>query len=73
MGGAIRLRHAHNGRLLYISYQIGSISVETTPGTGQLFGESRRFCREGKRKYRSLEEVLKALDDGIADWLEEHG
>ncbi len=28
---------------------------------------------EGKRKYRSLEEVLKALDRGIADWLETHG
>jgi len=28
---------------------------------------------EGKRKYRSLEEVLKALDKGIADWLKENG
>jgi hypothetical protein len=28
---------------------------------------------EGKRKYRSLEEVLQALDQGIADWLKEHG
>ena len=28
---------------------------------------------EGERKYRSLEEALKALDRGIADWLQEHG
>ena len=28
---------------------------------------------EGKRKYRSFEEVLKALDQGIADWLKENG
>ena len=27
---------------------------------------------EGKCKYRSLEEVSKALDRGIADWPEEH-
>ena len=28
---------------------------------------------EGKRKYASLEEVLKALDQGIADWVKENG
>jgi len=28
---------------------------------------------EGKRKYRTLEEALKALDEGIAGWLTEHG
>ena len=28
---------------------------------------------EGKRKYRSLEEVLRALDQGIAEWLREDG
>jgi hypothetical protein len=28
---------------------------------------------EGNRKYRSLEEVLQALDQGIADWLKKHG
>ncbi len=27
---------------------------------------------EGKRTYRSLEEILKALDKGIADWLKEN-
>lgn len=28
---------------------------------------------EGKRQYRTLEEALKALDKGIAEWLEEWG
>jgi len=28
---------------------------------------------EGKRKYRRLEEVLKGLDQGIADWLKQNG
>jgi len=28
---------------------------------------------EGKRNYRRLEEVLKAIDQGIADWLKENG
>ncbi len=28
---------------------------------------------EGKRKYHSLDDVLEALDQGVADWLKENG
>ena len=28
---------------------------------------------EGKQRYRSLDEALRALDQGISEWVEQHG
>ena len=53
------------GGWVEIGHKYGASMVRALDEGGQVW--------EGKRKYRSLEEVLKAANQGIADWLKENG